>query len=201
MQGTFTSRRCQLVVGTCLYIASKCDENELSKSDLVFSADNTFGLADVARAEKVILYELGWKLSYPTILDFVELMCDAIDLKESSKSRLMARYIAELALQSQVYLAYRPSLVASCVVALAIFCVGTTEPWPESLREATGYSWNDLEECMVALSSDIDHVRVTMPHLKIIARRYRKAQNGRVALIHIPRITTFAAMRTPRVQA
>lgn len=197
-QSTFTSRRCQLVVGTCLYIACKCYETGLSKGDLVYSADNTFNPNDISIAEEVILHELNWKLSFSTILDFLQPMCDALELGEESKPRLMACYIAELALQSQVYLSYKPSLVASCVVALALCTVGATDPWPEALEQATGYSWNDLEQCTMALSSDIHHMRVTMPELKIISRRYRKSQNGRVSLIHIPRITVFAALRNPR---
>jgi hypothetical protein len=141
---------------------------------------------------------LKWKLSFPTIIDFVEQICDALNLEDKAKPRMMARYIAELALQCQVYLASRPSLVASCVVVLAVFSTGTAEPWPESLVEATGYSWNDLEECMLALSSGIHQVRATMPNLKIITRRYRKNENGRVGHIHIPRVTVFASLRNPR---
>ena len=196
-KGVFTSRRCQLIVGTCLYIACKCDEMEISKNDLALCADNIFDHNDVYIAEEIILHTLDWKLSYPTILDFLEPMSDLLELDEVSMPRLMAHYIAELALQCQVYLSYRSSLVASCVVALALFCTERRDPWPQVLVEATGYSWNDLEQCMLALTSDIQHLRSTMPELKIITRRYRKAQNGRVALIHIPRITVFSALRSP----
>lgn len=197
-QRTFSNRRCQLVAGTCLYIACKCFETRLTKGDLVFSADNMLNANDVAIAEEVILHELDWKLSYPTIHDFVEMFTDELGLEEESKQRRMARYISELALQSQVYLSFKPSLIASCVVALALVAVGSADPWPDGLKQATGYSWNDLELCMMALSSGIHHVSATMPELKIISRRYRKTQNGRLSLIHIPRITLFASLRTPR---
>jgi transcription initiation factor TFIIIB Brf1 subunit/transcription initiation factor TFIIB len=186
------------VAGTCLYIACKCFETRLTKGDLVFSADNMLNANDVAIAEEVILHELDWKLSYPTIHDFVEMFTDELGLEEESKQRRMARYISELALQSQVYLSFKPSLIASCVVALALVAVGSADPWPDGLKQATGYSWNDLELCMMALSSGIHHVSATMPELKIISRRYRKTQNGRLSLIHIPRITLFASLRTPR---
>lgn len=125
-------------------------------------------------------------------------MCDALNLEDRVKPRMMARYIAELALQCQVHLAYQPSLVASCVVVLALFSTGTADPWPDSLVKATDYSWNDLEGCMLALSSGIHQVRATMPNLKIILRRYRKNENGRVGHIHIPRVTVFASLRNPR---
>lgn len=141
----------------------------------------------------MILHELKWQLSCTTIFDFTQLICDTLELGEQSKARLMACYVAELALQSQVYLSFKPSLVASCVVALALVAIGTADPWPEALEQATGYSWNSLEQCMTALSSDIQHVTATMPELKIIARRYKKSRNGRVSLIGIPRITAFAA--------
>lgn len=170
----------------------------ISKTDLAFCADNTFDHNDVLIAEEAILRGLDWRLSYPTILDFVELYICVLDLEE--RNRFMLQYIAELALQCQVYLTYQPSLVASCVVALALYCHGTAELWPAVLEEATGYSWLDLEQCMLALSSDIHHIRSAMPELKIIMRRYRKAQNGRVALVQIPRITSFALMRNPREQ-
>lgn len=186
------------MVGTCLYVACKCFETRLTKGDLVFSADNTIFPNDISIAEEVILHELNWKLSYPTILDFVEMFCDELEYEQESKPRRMARYISELALQSQVYLSFNPSLVASCVVALALIAVGSADAWPEALEQATGHLWNDLEQCMMALSFDIHHVRATMPELKIISRRYRKTQNGRVSLIHIPRITVFATLRNPR---
>jgi hypothetical protein len=173
-----------------------CDTAMISKTDLAFCADNTFDRNDVLIAEEAILRGLDWRLSYPTILDFVELYADVLDLEEHN--RFMPRYVAELALQCQIYLTYQPSLVASCVVALASFCVGTTELWPAVLEEATGYCWLDLEQCMLALSSDIHHVRSAMPELRIIMRRYRRAQNGRVALVQIPKITSFALMRNPR---
>jgi hypothetical protein len=170
----------------------------ISKTDLAFCADNTFDRNDVLIAEEAILRGLDWKLSYPTILDFVELHFNVLDLDESR--RLMSRYIAELALQCQINLKYPPSLVASCVVALAMFCVGTTELWPIVLEQTIGYSWLDLEQCMLRLSSDIHHMRSSMPELKIITRRYRRAQNGRIALVHIPRITSFATLGIPRAQ-
>ena len=186
------------MAGTCLYISCKCFETRLTKGDLVFSADNMLNANDISIAEEAILHELNWKLSYPTILDFVETFSDELEFKEESKQRRMARYISELALQSQVYLSFKPSLIASCVVALALVAVGSADAWPEALEQSTGYLWNDLEQCMMALSSDIHHMRATMPELKIISRRYRKTQNGRVSLIHIPRITVFATLRNPR---
>lgn len=186
------------MVATCLYITTKCDEVELTKGDLTFSADNTFDRNDMSIAEEVILHELKWKLSFPTILDFVELLCNAIRLEEGSKLRFMAYYIAELALQCQVYLTYKPSLIASCVVVLGLSSIGSLQPWPVVLSEATGYSWNDLEECMLALTSGIHQVRTTMPELKIITRKYRKTENGNVAYVTIPRITTFTALTNAR---
>lgn len=175
-----------------------CDTTMISKTDLAFCADNIFDRNDVLIAQVAILRGLDLRLSYPTCLDFVELYSNVIDLEESR--RLMSRYIAELALQCQINLKYPPSLVASCVVALALFCVGTAELWPTVLEETTGYSWLDLEQCMVTLSSDIHHVRSTIPELKIITRRYRRSLNGGVALVHIPRITSFATLGNPRAQ-
>lgn len=168
----------------------------MSAIDLTFCADNVFGNNDVIIAEEAILRGLDWKLSYPTILEFVVVIADAMNLDD--KPRFMARYISELALQSQIYLSFRPSMIGSCVVALALHCVGIVDPWPSTMSDATGYSLQDLEECMLALGSDIHNVMSTLPDLKVIARKYRKAENGRVALIHLPRVTSITMFNNRR---
>ena len=109
------------------------------------------------------------------------------------------RYIAELALQSPIYLSYKPSMIACSVVILASFCLRLeADPWPLVLEEASGYLWQDLELCTIALVRHLEDVHSTMPDLIMIARRYRKQDRSNVSEIAIPSIRSFATLRAYR---
>ena len=57
----------QLVAGTCLLIASKCNNIFITEKDISFCCDNLFSVANVMGTEEVVLQQLDWKLvSYIT---------------------------------------------------------------------------------------------------------------------------------------
>ena len=149
--------------------------------------------------ENAILCQLDWKLAFPVVLDFVLAYAKVLGVHENNQLAWMMRYFSELALQTPVYLAYLPSMIGASVVVLSSFCLGLeADPWPMSLEEASGYSWNDLEACTVALCRHLEDVRSTMPDLIMIARRYRKQDRANVAEIAIPSIRSFATLTAYR---
>uniref|UniRef100_A0A7S1VZA2 Cyclin-dependent kinase 2 homolog n=2 Tax=Ditylum brightwellii TaxID=49249 RepID=A0A7S1VZA2_9STRA len=188
------TRKYQLIAATCLHIASKCEDAEsISVADLVFCADNTFSERDIIELEKVILNQIGWKLSYPLICDFVCLYVELTpEVKSNSKTLWLAKYLCELALQSNLYLSFQASAIAACTVSLALHATDQSNAWPQSLEVASGLNWSDLGDCMVALSQSIENTRRTLPRLKMITRRYRKKDRACVAEITIPTIRSQA---------
>lgn len=133
------------------------------------------------------------------MLDFVLAYVKVLGIYENNQLVWMMRYVSELSLLSPVYLSYLPSMIGASVVVLSSYCLGLeADPWPLSLEEATGYSWNDLEACTVALCRHLEDVRSTMPDLIMIARRYRKQERANVAEIAIPPIRSFATLTAYR---
>ena len=188
----------QLLAGACLYIASKCDGRNIKCNDISFCADNVFNGKQIMGAEDIVLRQLKWKLAYPVVLDFVLAFVSAAGLQENSRLVWTMRYIAEQALQSPIYLSFKPSLIAASVFVLASICLQEQDLWPASLARQTGYGWEDLEACTVSLSRLVEDVRSTMPDLIIIERRYRKATRHQVAELSVPNITSFAAFSADR---
>lgn len=145
----------------------------------------------VIAAEEVILRTLDWKLACPGILDFVNQYIAVLELEKDGKEAMMVRYLSDLALQSNLYITYRPSLIAVCVMSLAFHCLGKNDIWPESLEKTSGYLWKDVKKCTLEFSACIDHMQSTMPSLQMIARRYRKSARHRVSYIRIPRLISL----------
>ena len=184
----------QVVAGACLLIASKCQMRAIRANDISFCADNWFNVDQLNDTEDYILQKLGWKLAYPTTLDFVNSYAQVLGLANDSMSLMMMRYIAELALQSSVYLAYKPSMIAACATVVARFCVQDYEIWTEALELETNYSFQDLADCTTELSRLLDEVRSTMPDLIMISKRYRKVSRRNVAHFGSPVLPSFATL-------
>jgi Cyclin, C-terminal domain len=151
-------------------------------------------------AENMILSQLGWKLAVPVVLDFVLAYAKVLGLPENHEVLWMMRYIAELGLQTQIYLSYRPSMIAASVVALSCFCLPTEGVglWPVSLESESGYAWHILEDCTLALCRAIEEARATMPDLSMVFRRYRKPSRANVAGFAVPSIQSFATLTSFR---
>jgi len=65
----------QLVAGTCLLIASKCNNIFITEKDISFCCDNLFSVANVMGTEEVVLQQLDWKLvSYITWMKRKEIL-------------------------------------------------------------------------------------------------------------------------------
>ena len=193
-------------------LAAKCESSvlpEITCTDVVFSADNTFGSQDMEAAEENLLSCLQWKLAIPTIFDFVELYSEILGIQndQSLSSRrilCMMRYLSELVVQTTIHSSFLPSMVSSCIVVLSLFRLKDeanalgANLWPDQMVEITGYSWKSLEGCFNTMSPLLNDIFNTMPDLTIISRRYQKAIRENVASVHIPIITSFTELTTYR---
>jgi Cyclin, N-terminal domain/Cyclin, C-terminal domain/Protein kinase domain len=189
--GEIPWERHQLAVGACFVLASQVDPNSeaVSARDLTFSADNTFTTDDVEVCCRFVLENLKFGLAVPTIASFTHAYL-AKDIADDGSTESMILFISELALQTPLYLTYSPSLIAGCVVALAKHTLGQQPLWPLRLSVQTGYKWHDFGDCLIELSRAIEHVRIFMPQLKMIVRKYR----WQVTSLTIPRIVTFGSL-------
>ena len=179
----------QLIAATCLHIASKIEDDDfVSVDDLVFCADKTFARNDLIALEGIILKKIRWQISNPLIYDFVMLYLGCPASKDAKNQCFwLSMYIAELALQSSVYVKLDSSLIAAAVIALARYSAGERYAWTKSLEEISGFHWEDLSDALKHLSSSIDK-RFALPKLKIVGRRYNNENRKFVSSIAIKSI-------------
>lgn len=192
-QYTMKKKYYQLIAAACLQIASKCGK-EISGSDICMCSDNEFGVADLAKTEEYVLTKLGWKLAFPSSLDFLNQLRIILDLEKDSRMFQVMQYVSELALQTKLYVHFEPSMVAATAVVLSNYSLDNQELWSDELEQQTTYSLEDLAECTIAMSRLLEDVRHRYSNLIIIDQRYRKASRGCVAEISIPTITSFASL-------
>jgi serine/threonine protein kinase len=179
------SEKIQLLAATCLYIASKCEDDfHVQCGNLVFSADRTFHVNDIIGLELKVLNTIEWKLSVPTIYDFVTLYMAAIDIQSESPIFWLSLYISELSLASTMHTEFSPSMVAACALVLSQYSLKTEFVWSTKLELVTGYKWDDLSSCLLALSILLK-ARHDFQEVSIIDRRYSKLSRMNASETHI----------------
>jgi len=193
--GEIPWERHQLALGSCFLLASQIDPNSVAVSarDLTFSSDNTFETKDVDVCLRFILENLKFGLAIPSISSFSHAYIAKIAVDDGLMDSMIS-FLSELALQTPLYLNFRPSLIAACVIVLAKQTLGLQPLWADCLAVGTGYKWQHLEECLIQLSRALEHVRISMPQLKMIARRYRGERHWQVGSLAIARVTSFASL-------
>ncbi|XP_044256129.1 G2/mitotic-specific cyclin-A [Tribolium madens] len=137
----------QLVGTAAMFIASKYEEIFPPEvSEFVYITDDTYDKHQMIRMEQLILRVLGFDLSVPTPLTFLNAIC--ISTKQTEKVKNLAMYLSETALlEVEPYLHFLPSVVASSAIALSRHTLGE-EAWPAELQKYTGYDLQKLESCI-----------------------------------------------------
>jgi hypothetical protein len=180
----------QLVAGSSLLLASKCNKAFLTCKDICYCADNSFSPDQVEATEELILEQLEWKLAFPTSMDFLLSFARILNMDENGRPFVMYSYINELSLQSGAYFCYPPSVVGASSMLLGRYCLQDFSPrsclWPKELVDASGLMLNEILACTVQLSRDLANSRMTMPDLTMVRRRHSKSSRHCVAEVDIP---------------
>ena len=176
--------RLQKIAAACLHIASNCnDDTCISVDDLSFCADKSFTANEIFYEERSILSAIQWQISRPTIYDYISLYFSLPNdniVSHGNRLHLVAMYLSELAVQSELYLKCSSALIASLVVIIVRFNHdGLIHVWPNELEELSGHKLVDLEEPLIYLCSLIKKIPHSYPNLKVISRRYRSNTRGR----------------------
>jgi len=152
----FLSKMCvvrsklQLVGTACMFIAAKYEEiYPPGVEEFTFVTSDSYTKKQVLRMEQLVLKVLGFDVSTPTSHEFVNQNCQMFHM--SGKALYLSLYLNELSLlDGRTFLKIRPSVVAASSVVLARHTLGIT-PWTEAMAAQTGYSLDDLKECVVGL--------------------------------------------------
>lgn len=178
-------RSLQLIAATCLYIASKCnDDVPLRIEDLPFCADKIFITKDILHLERRILLQIEWNLVVPTLYDVVLSYLDHLNKNVDSSLFWLSMYISELALQCTELHHFSLSTIAAALITIALYSL---EEWTcccKDLFNISHLEFNQIIPCYLTLSSWLQS-RQTFPFLKIIDRRYSKDSRMNVASTHL----------------
>lgn len=142
----------QLVGTACMFIAAKYEEiYPPDVGEFVYITDDTYNKRQVLRMEHLVLKVLNFDLSVPSSHLFVSQIADLAGCDE--RTQHLAMYLNELSLMSgEKFLQYTPSHMAAASVALARHTVqDSREAWPETLAIDSGFTLDQLQECLLAL--------------------------------------------------
>lgn len=172
----------------------------LNPRDIALCADNTFSEQEVLLMERSILSHLRWKLAIPTPLDFLNICLNAVAEDCCVPIRAMSVYILEMALQTDIILRYRPSIVAGASIVLAQVslrekCKGNIRLWPDELERLTSISFEEVAEATLNISRAINHVRLAFPQLSVIKRRYEKLRMNEDGEQSIPVLASIMVLK------
>ena len=184
----YAPQKYQLLLGTCLRIATLATNgHSLTRSNLAYSSDNSFGEVDVERTEVLVLEGISWQLAPPTMYTIASTFVAELP-SPSDRLCLTIEYVLELALQTSVSSYYDSSTVAASALAIAArMCDEAPEnAWQRQLESSTGYSLDLLQPCVNHILGDAERIRLTLPGLQMVSRKYRGMQAPFDAPVQLP---------------
>lgn len=179
----------QLIGCAALWTASKIEEIYSPEvQDFVLISDRAFRRTDLIAMEGHLLNELDFKLTFPT--HWVFLTRWARVANADKKQRLLAEYCVERTLQEHSFLRYKPSLIASAAMLVAMEAVPTSDfqrdhAWTPVLEKHSSYTEGDLQECvqeMREIVADAEH-----RSLSAVRKKYLTDDKCAVARINVRR--------------
>ena len=106
----------QLLGVTSMFISCKYEEIYYPKiKDFIYMTDNAYNKEEFIKMENDVLKKLEFNLSFPTILKFLEIFKEKLNVKNKKKF-LMWRYLSEICLFDYGMIRYKNSLIAAAIV-------------------------------------------------------------------------------------
>ncbi|KAK3842337.1 MAG: cyclin-like protein [Linnemannia gamsii] len=136
----------QLVGVTALFIAAKYEEVMApSVQNFIYMTDGGFTDKEILKAERYMLQALGFKLCYPSPMNFLRRISKADNY--DIHSRTVAKYLMEVPLLDHQFLEHPPSRISAAALCLARKMMGHDE-WTANLKHYSGYPESELIPCM-----------------------------------------------------
>ncbi|CAH0395431.1 unnamed protein product [Bemisia tabaci] len=160
----------QLLGTAAMFVAAKYEEvYPPDVGEFVYITDDTYSKKQVLRMEYLIVKVLTFDMSGPTTFSFISHISVMCSLPE--RVMHLALFISELSLlEGDPYLQFLPSVIACSAIALARHCLNYTIIWTDALIQCTGYTLNDLKNCIGHLNSTHSNA-FTISH-KAIREKY-----------------------------
>ncbi|RXM32490.1 Cyclin-F [Acipenser ruthenus] len=148
--------RLQLLGIACMVICTRYTSKEiLTIREAVWLTDNTYKYEDLVRMMGEVISALEGKIRTPTLLDYGEVLLSLSPLDKRSENLL--QYICELSLLYTSLSQYSPARLAAAALLLTRILHRHANPWSSHLSECTGYSLQDLVDCVLSLHKKCFH--------------------------------------------
>ncbi|KAM7525158.1 hypothetical protein LguiA_015060 [Lonicera macranthoides] len=112
----------RLLVVSCLSLAAKIKNTDLSLLDLQRDEGFIFDAPSIHRMELLILTTLNWRMRSITPFSFLHFFVSLFELKDPSSSRFLKDRASEILLKSQCeikFMEYKPSIMAASALLYA----------------------------------------------------------------------------------
>ena len=195
-----THDRLQLVGVASLLIASKFDEvSPPEVDDCVHVSANLYSKQEVSRMEYRIFETLGFQVAVPTGFHFISHYLGVINADDRMK--FTALFYAERSLQEQHYLSVLPVHFSAAAVLAALWKresethnpltdvpITASAIWPDSLREASGFTGESLMPCArnLILHAGQEPVISSQRRLTAAKKKYSKEKYFNIAALPLP---------------
>jgi len=174
-------RELQLVGVVALLVASKYEEIYApEKSDIVYICDNAYTNEEVLAMEQKILAVLGFRLTVPTVYNFLSRFHKAAGSSEAVEKA--TGYLIELCLVEYHPLVYLPSQFTAAAICLARILHGQGD-WTRTLEHYTGYAKADLIGCMRYMRTVAEQAETHPLRLKAVQKKYTRHEYGNVPAV------------------
>jgi hypothetical protein len=184
------SRNKLQLVGCCaMLIASKYEEIYVPEvNDFVAIADRAYTRDNILNMETIMLSALSFNLTVPSAYRFGQRYFKLFG-ENNEMIRDLLFYLMELTLQDYRFLNYLPSQVAASAIYLALtsvyFSSGKQQwknVWSSFQLTQTGYSNNDLQQCMTEIS---ELANCTQAKYRAVRKKYAQKKFNSVATMEI----------------
>ncbi|KAL1803154.1 hypothetical protein ACET3Z_031801 [Daucus carota] len=175
-------RELQLVGVGSMLIACKYEEIWAPEvNDFIAISDNAYNREQVLLMEKSILEKLEWYLTVPTPYVFLVRYIKS-SVPSDPEMENMTFFLAELGLTHYTtVVTYCPSVIAASAVYAARCTLKKSPFWTETLKHYTGYSEDQLRDCVKLLVSY--HAALSESKLKAVYKKFARPEKGVVALV------------------
>lgn len=168
----------QLVGVTCLLLASKYEEIYPPEvRDLVYVTDKAYTKQQILRMEGVVIRSLEFRLTVPTHYKFLVRYIKAAQC--DTRTKLIAYYFCEKCMPEFHMLEYKPSIIASAAVLLALKASDSSKSWTSTLEHYTKYTEGDIRPCAEKIISIVQQAETAS--LQAIRKKYAQQKFGDAA--------------------
>jgi G2/mitotic-specific cyclin 1/2 len=157
-----------------MFIASKYEE-VLSPHIHNFKhvADDGFSEEEILKAERYVLAELNYDLSYPNPINFLRRISKADNY--DIQTRTVAKYLLEISLLDHRLMKYHPSHLAAGAMYLARLIL-RRGPWDATIAHYSGYTEEEIQPVFLLM---VDYLRRPVAHeaffKKYASKKFLKA--------------------------